>query len=399
MNPAKNRPDSRPLVLVVDDDANNLLVAAALIEEDYRVETALNGAEALAQADRNPPDLCLCDQRMPGMSGVELLERLRERHPDTVRMIVTAYADVGDILDAINRGQVHRYALKPWSPPEVRITVRQAVKWGLDRRERRRLAVELARTVDDLQLRNQDLEEALGRALAAERMAQVGRFAAETSHDLGNLVQVVSGIAECLAAGRVSPTAIDALGETAGRLQDLVGILRDLAGAAGHEFRRGPEDVAALVRTTVDLVRHLPNARNLRIVVDAPPSVCWTVDRRQVRSLLLNLLRNALEAARSEIRIEVDATDSRLRLTLEDDGPGIRAEDRERVFRPFASSKEGGLGLGLCASRRVAQEHGGSLVVDAGPTGGARFVLELPCVRIEARTAEIRGDGPSPTTP
>jgi signal transduction histidine kinase len=397
MTPTDPDRPPRPRVLVVDDDPNNLVVTAALLDEDCRVDTAANAAEALALADRNPPDLCLTDQRMPGWNGVELLERLRERHPDTVRMIVTAYADVGDILDAINRGEVHRYVLKPWNPPEVRITVRQALEWGWDRRERRRLADVLAGTVADLEARNRDLEEALARAVRAERMAQVGRFAAEASHDLGNLVQVVSGVAESLAAGRVSPVAVEALGETAERLQDLTGVLRDLAGAAGCEMRRRREDVAVLLRTSAELVRQTPAARDVSIRVECPEGLLFGVDRRRVRALLLNLLRNAVEAARREVRAGAAVDESGLRLWVEDDGPGIPESERERVFRPFGSSREGGLGLGLCSSRRIAEEHGGTLDAEAGDAGGARLVLRLPPpVAVPAGCGERTGTGREP---
>ncbi|NMC71960.1 MAG: GGDEF domain-containing response regulator [Myxococcales bacterium] len=135
----------RPRLLIVDDDEPNLEVMRELLEDQYDVVTARGGPEALQRAEAEPPDLVISDQRMPHMSGVELLERLRERCPDAVRLICTAYTDLDAVLAAIERGQVYRYVLKPWRVDDMRTTIRQALEWGAAARERRRTEDRLRR--------------------------------------------------------------------------------------------------------------------------------------------------------------------------------------------------------------------------------------------------------------
>src|SRR5678815_933321 len=101
-------------VLYVDDEAANLTSFAYCFDDQFLVRTAGSAEEAMLILSREPVALLLADQRMPGMTGAQLCALARERHPDVVRMIVTAYADIGDAVAAINTGQVARYILKPW---------------------------------------------------------------------------------------------------------------------------------------------------------------------------------------------------------------------------------------------------------------------------------------------
>jgi len=113
-------------------------------KKDFEVITALNAAEAL-DCFENHGDIAIvvADQRMDGMSGVELLERVCVRAPDTVRIILTAYLVSKDILEAINRGQVYRYILKPWNEPDLRLSLQQAREKFLLMDQNKRLLREL----------------------------------------------------------------------------------------------------------------------------------------------------------------------------------------------------------------------------------------------------------------
>jgi CheY-like chemotaxis protein len=110
----------RTTILYVDDEPANLVVFRAQFQRYFEVRTASSGAEALELLDREEIPIVLSDQRMPGMTGAELLAALRQRHPHVVRMIVTAYADLDMVLASINEGSVERYILKPWDAGELR---------------------------------------------------------------------------------------------------------------------------------------------------------------------------------------------------------------------------------------------------------------------------------------
>ncbi|MDA8165621.1 MAG: response regulator [Desulfobacteraceae bacterium] len=113
-------------ILYVDDEQINLINFETAFGKDYEIITASAGQEAL-KIFKEQEDIAMVvsDQRMPGMSGVELLEKIYKLDPVPVRMILTAYKDIEDIIGAINQGQVYRYILKPWEDKEVRPILKQ----------------------------------------------------------------------------------------------------------------------------------------------------------------------------------------------------------------------------------------------------------------------------------
>ncbi|HEX8703679.1 MAG TPA: sigma-54 dependent transcriptional regulator [Myxococcaceae bacterium] len=137
-------------LLYVDDEPSNLELFRLHYEEGFAVRTASSAQEALGLLERERIGLILTDERMPGMSGIELLGRVAERWPDTVRVIVSAYADADRLLRAINRGHAHEYVLKPWDAEELRACIERGLAMVERRRElasRAELAEALERDV------------------------------------------------------------------------------------------------------------------------------------------------------------------------------------------------------------------------------------------------------------
>ncbi|MBW2244894.1 MAG: response regulator [Deltaproteobacteria bacterium] len=118
---------SEPAVLFVDDEVNILKALQRLLRhEGWNVLTANRGSEALALLDQHPAQVVVSDQRMPEMSGVELLSSIRQRHPAMVRMMLTGYTEMNVAVDAINQGEIFRLITKPWNDEELKATLRQA---------------------------------------------------------------------------------------------------------------------------------------------------------------------------------------------------------------------------------------------------------------------------------
>ena len=114
-------------IMIVDDEPANLRLLERLLRHDYNVLTAESGADALTLLEQHDVALIITDQRMPGMSGIELLKRTMTIRPHMVRIILTGYTDVESLVEAINSGQVYRYVTKPWNNDELRLTVRRAL--------------------------------------------------------------------------------------------------------------------------------------------------------------------------------------------------------------------------------------------------------------------------------
>jgi signal transduction histidine kinase len=157
-------------------------------------------------------------------------------------------------------------------------------------------------------------------------------------------------------------------------LQDLVNVSRGKT--SGAEVCRLAEVVAAAVEASSGQAE----SQNVSLHYSVPEEIELPLERNRIERVLLNLIGNAVEAmpGGGEIRIEAAAGEDGVRIQVEDDGPGIPAEVRQRLFEPFVTAgKKNGLGLGLALARQTVLDHGGDMWVEA-KSKGARFVIRLP---------------------
>jgi response regulator RpfG family c-di-GMP phosphodiesterase len=139
-------------ILYVDDEENNLVVFKNAFFRDYNVHTALSAEEGLAIIDQYLIHLIVTDQKMPGMTGVEFLEVVVKSHPETMRMILTAYSDIDFIMRAVNKCGIYRYILKPWDTRELKIIIDKALL-------NYQLAQDKKHLLENLERANRELED------------------------------------------------------------------------------------------------------------------------------------------------------------------------------------------------------------------------------------------------
>ncbi|TZF82585.1 response regulator [Pedobacter sp. BS3] len=118
--------DKKITVLYVDDEENNLVSFKATFRIKYNVLTAINADEAMKVMETKPVDIIITDQRMPGMTGVEFLEKVLEKFPNPMRILLTGYADMNAVVDAVNKGKIFHYLAKPWNEEELDMTIKRA---------------------------------------------------------------------------------------------------------------------------------------------------------------------------------------------------------------------------------------------------------------------------------
>ena len=138
-------------VLYVDDEINNLVSFKATFRIKYNVLTATSGAEAIKLLNSNEVNIIITDQRMPGMTGVEFLEQILENHPDPIRVLLTGYADMNAVIDAVNKGKIFHYLSKPWNEEELDTTIQRAYQVYHKRKAEKELN-------DKLTISNEQLE-------------------------------------------------------------------------------------------------------------------------------------------------------------------------------------------------------------------------------------------------
>ena len=142
---------ARPRILVVDDEADNLQLLGRLFHSKYEVFKALDGDEALAIAREQRPDVVIADQRMPGITGVELLARIRDEQPNSIRVLVTAFAEYDALVNAVNAAGVHHYIEKPFHASSLRAMIDTLVEKIALEREREQLLKKVQQSESRLQ--------------------------------------------------------------------------------------------------------------------------------------------------------------------------------------------------------------------------------------------------------
>lgn len=135
--------ESKINILYVDDEQNNLISFKATFRIKYNVMVAISGEEAVKILDSKPVDIIITDQRMPNMTGVEFLESILESYPDPMRILLTGYADLNAVIDAVNKGKIFHYLTKPWNEEELDMTIQRAYEVYKLRKDEKELTEKL----------------------------------------------------------------------------------------------------------------------------------------------------------------------------------------------------------------------------------------------------------------
>ena len=130
-------------VLYVDDEVNNLNSFKAAFRRDFEVFTAISAKEGRKILDTTEIGVIITDHRMPVMTGIEFLESIIQAYPDTIRILLTGFADINAVMDAIDRGHVYKYLVKPWQNDELKMYIVNAIEIYKLRRENKDLAAKL----------------------------------------------------------------------------------------------------------------------------------------------------------------------------------------------------------------------------------------------------------------
>ena len=365
-------------VLYVDDERPNRVVMRYALRDRFKVITAASGAEALSILEQQPVMVLLADQRMPGMSGVELLQQVLRRFPHVVRVIVTAYSDPESTIAAINKGRVSRFIHKPWTNEELVAVIEECIKSHQQQVQ---------------------LKAFRSRAQKMDRLAALGVIASSLAHDIRNPLSCVTPnllfIQEELArlqqeVGEVRRLEFQEMNEalqdaTRGveRLTEMT--TRILGMVSGHRSRDRSAALAQVIEGVMWFTR-TPIQQVARSRVEIEPAAGRIlVPVGQLEQVLLNLLINAAQAFHGQsapqntITIRAMKEPGRLALEVEDTGCGIEPEIQERIYEPlFSVGKESGTGLGLSICRSLVTAIGGSMELWSEVGVGTRFRVVFP---------------------
>jgi two-component system, sensor histidine kinase and response regulator len=365
-------------VLVVDDETGMRMAIARVLSTftvasgtgdesiGFEVQTAETGEEALERMTAVVPDILLLDLKLPGISGLDVLDVVRERGLQTLTVMITAYATLETAIDATKQG-AHDFLPKPFTPDELRVAVRRVVKHLLVQRQARRLAEEKR------QVRFQ--------------------FISVLGHELKAPLAAIEGYLQILKDGTAGddPAVLQQIVERAlvrsGGMRRLIAELLDLTRIESGQKRRTLEevDLREVAKAALDTAASAAAERGVALALQSPGEVTVMADRGEVEILFNNLISNAVKYNRDHGRVDVtiEPADHTVRIGVADTGIGLSAEEASRLFQEFVRIKNDrtraipGTGLGLSIVKKLAQLYGGDVTVESEPNVGSRFTVTL----------------------
>jgi signal transduction histidine kinase len=385
---AKTSP--KPRVLFVDDEPMVLKGFRLHLRKQFDVHTAESGRDGLKTMETEGPfDVVVSDMRMPGMNGADFLARARQTWPDTIRVLLTGYADTNSAIRAVNEGQIFRFLTKPCRPPDLAAALGDAVA------EQRRITA-------DRSLLRSEADRVSERIIEIERQSKLGRLATQSGQELANLAAIHRSMLESAIARADQGEQL-----TGDDLSELRWIQESLSRHAEHlvEFAKDNNtdatmlDIREATARTLELLQVLGAIKHIDVnadFADELPHVRGV--RGRLRHALLNLFVNSLEAIwerspaspKITIRIDFDADTHCVVVEVTDNGTGIHPEMRPFVFKPYFSTKKEHVGLGLAVASQIAEAHDGDLTFESRYGKGSSFRLSLPPYSPTTETVEGR---------
>jgi len=366
----------RETVLLVEDNRDLVKTITPILGKRYHVISAENGAVGLAMSRRKLPSLVLCDMMMPVMDGLTLCRKLKaDRRTAAIPVImITARTGIEDSVAALDAG-ADDYVPKPFSVRELISRIRA-------------------------QIRTRQLDQAISRS---ERMAALGSTAGGMAHEILNPLNAIINGLEAL--NYVDEEGHDELmsviQSSAHRILETVEALKSFVRQGENEWR--PVDINAGVKDTLKVLAHRMKGITVHTDLQLDQEVvCFGT---QINQVVMNLVSNAADAVppnRGEIWVKTDVQGNLARIQVRDNGPGISAQDRARVFYPYFTTKpvDRGTGMGLPMSRQTVEQHGGTLEVTSAPDQGAEFTVTLPLTpTATGPLPAVSTEAPSPDDP
>lgn len=365
-------------ILVTDDDPDlraavgrtlrgfTMLLPDVNEEVSFAVEQAASGEAALEMVAAAAPDILILDNKLPGLSGLETLERLAPWRGDLLTIMITAFASLETAVAATKRGAYDVLA-KPFTPEELKNAVRKAANRLILSRHARKLADEKRK------VRFQFIS-VLAHELKAPLNAIEGYLRIMQDHGAGETIAAYDQIVDR------SLVRLDGMRKL---IIDLLDMTRIESGEKQRELV--PVDVAAAARNVIET--NLPEAaeRNIAIGLHDGAPVVMTADAGEIEIILNNLVSNAVKYNRDGGRVDiaVEANGERVVITVRDTGIGMTKEETSRIFADFVRIRNEktrailGSGLGLSIVRKLARMYGGDASVESIPDVGSTFTVTL----------------------
>jgi signal transduction histidine kinase len=371
-----------PQVLVIDDEMGPRESLRMLLKPNYQVYTADCVEAGIKLLKEKKPDAVITDIRMPGASGIDGLRRIREIDPHVAVIMLTGFGALETAQEALRLG-ANDYISKPFDAREMR----EVIGRNVERTRAHRTGMNAAEEIKELN--NRLLKELAQK----ERLASLGQASAEFVHDLGNPLTIVWGYVQLLAkkleqsekengAKATSAKELQIIEQNVRLCRELLTMWQSYGSeeAAPHK----PISICAIVREVVKGVGPMAVQNGVELKSNLCEDPCTLLGNSvQMTRAIQNVIINAVQAAsekKGTVMVSCLRKDFYVDVRIEDNGYGIAAEQLAKIFDPYFTTKQGksGTGLGLYITKKVVEDHNGSIKVDSTAQLGTSFTIRLP---------------------
>ena len=377
------------ILLIDDEPIIHQSLGTFLKRAGHQIRTATNGHEGLLLAEEETPDLIISDIKMPGLNGLDLLDRLKIRVPTTPVVLITGHGDVDTAVAALHKG-AYSYLRKPVKLGEL---------------------VEVVQRIDQRQELEASLMRDRTRLKQNDDSASMGQFAAGIAHEINNPNTMIRGNLQTFAHiwERLEPSLRRCTDE--GISTELIDEIPSLVHSMLHGTDRikqiveqvqhysddkhrpaGEVDLRECLNAALAAASLTPEQLEFTDQVDAPcPIRATPLDLVRVLTHLLSNATDAIaECPEGKVSLQLETEDETwVQISITDNGPGIDASIAAQIFSPFFTTKDPGrgTGMGLSICHHVVSELGGTIDFQSEPGQGARFWIRLPLAKTHAALA------------
>lgn len=386
-------------LLIIDDEIEILNTLKRIFYKDYELHITQSPKAALSIMEKSDIQVVLCDERMPEMKGTDFFRKIKDLYPNTIRVLITGYAELSDVIISINEGTIFRYITKPWNIPNLKNSIKESF-------DRNTLILGNSTMLNDLKNTNIILEHRV-----EERTQELQKISNDKSkiigivaHDLRSPVggiftlskyvytavkETTSKIPSQSAKLKESFEFLQIITDSSKYLLQLINDILDLSDIETGKLTLNLEkiDYVPFLRKAIGIDKELASCKRIKVIpqIKIGNNITICVDKIKISQVINNFLENAIKYSYplGKITLKVEDDGDYITTSVADEGVGILDSQRYKLFKIFSKTStvptggEKSNGLGLYISKKIIDAHHGIIGFEQNENKGSIFYFKL----------------------